>query len=304
MSGTAVEMKRSPKGSFLIFDSSSSRSPSVMLCSLNPLLSETMTSVHLSIPLAQLQMKNTKIRSAGKFPPETFDPERKYRSGRIAFFTDAVVGPSDCTEEPSTSNEVQFELQKLVDVYPAVSGIAVEMKRSPKGSFLIFDSSSSPSPSVKLCSLNPLLSETMDSVHLSTPLAQLQMKNTKIRSAGKFTPETFYPERRNRSGKVLLMLGKVQFELQNLVDVYLSHAFKTITIPSNSLLNELQTVEISFLKRALKALEDVEPHVKSVTESRFINYHFDGLDDSNTNYDTNDDGEMAKWRNEFTARSK
>ncbi|CAN1198471.1 Uncharacterized protein At2g33490 [Linum perenne] len=297
MSGTAVEMKRSPKGSFLIFDSSSSPSPSVMICSLNPLLSETMDSVHLSIPLAQLQMKNTKIRSAGKFPPETFDPERKYRSG---------------TEEPSTSNGVQFELQKLVDVYlfvhapssttrayglilqPAVSGIAVEMKRSPKGSFLIFDSSSSPSPSVMICSLNPLLSETMDSVHLSIPLAQLQMKNTKIRSAGKFPPEIFDPERKNRSGKVLLMLGKVQFELQNLVDVYLSHALKTITIPSNSLLNELQTVEISFLKRALKALEDVEPHVKSVTESRFINYHFDGLDDSNTNYDTNDDGEMAK----------
>ncbi|CAN1862645.1 hypothetical protein LINPERHAP1_LOCUS43995 [Linum perenne] len=73
-------MKRSPKGSFLIFDSSSSPSPSVMLCSLNPLLSETMASVHLSTPLAQLQMKNTKIRSAGKFPPEAFDPERKYRS--------------------------------------------------------------------------------------------------------------------------------------------------------------------------------------------------------------------------------
>ncbi|CAN1137209.1 Uncharacterized protein At2g33490 [Linum perenne] len=182
------------------------------------------------------------------------------------------------------------------------------------------------------------------------------------------------------SGKVLLMLGKVQFELQNLVDVYRSHVFKTITIPSDSLLNELQTVEemkeqcnekremyeymrtrqrekgrgrnmkgeesfsadqvqaacdeydeeatlfvfrlkslkegqsrslltqaarhhaaqISFFKKALKALEDVEPHVKSVTESRFINYRFDGLDDddgeddddSNTN-DTNDDGELS-----------
>ncbi|CAN0926548.1 Uncharacterized protein At2g33490 [Linum grandiflorum] len=44
-------------------------------------------------------------------------------------------------------------------------------------------------------------------------------------------------------GKVLLMLGKVQFELQKLVDVYRSHVFKTITVPSDSLLNELQTVE-------------------------------------------------------------
>ncbi|CAN0926547.1 Uncharacterized protein At2g33490, partial [Linum grandiflorum] len=58
--------------------------------------------------------------------------------------------------------------------------------------------------------------------------------------------------------------------------------------------------QMSFFKKALKALEDVEPHVKSVTEQRFINYHFDGLDeddgedddDSNTN-DTNDDGELS-----------
>uniref|UniRef100_A0A164TGY6 BAR domain-containing protein n=1 Tax=Daucus carota subsp. sativus TaxID=79200 RepID=A0A164TGY6_DAUCS len=45
------------------------------------------------------------------------------------------------------------------------------------------------------------------------------------------------------SGKVLLMLGKVQFIIQNLVDRYRSHIFQTITIPSESLLNELRTVE-------------------------------------------------------------
>ncbi|KAF3558305.1 hypothetical protein F2Q69_00011372 [Brassica cretica] len=45
------------------------------------------------------------------------------------------------------------------------------------------------------------------------------------------------------SGRVLLMLGKLQFELQKLVDKYRSHIFQTITIPSESLLNELRIVE-------------------------------------------------------------
>ncbi|XP_057949654.1 uncharacterized protein At2g33490-like isoform X2 [Malania oleifera] len=45
------------------------------------------------------------------------------------------------------------------------------------------------------------------------------------------------------SGKVLLMLGKVQFQLQRLIDSYRSHIVQTITIPSESLLNELRTVE-------------------------------------------------------------
>ncbi|CAN6996354.1 unnamed protein product, partial [Brassica rapa subsp. trilocularis] len=45
------------------------------------------------------------------------------------------------------------------------------------------------------------------------------------------------------SGIVLLMLGKLQFELQKLVDKYRSHIFQTITIPSESLLNELRIVE-------------------------------------------------------------
>ncbi|KAJ6702155.1 hypothetical protein OIU74_013332 [Salix koriyanagi] len=44
-------------------------------------------------------------------------------------------------------------------------------------------------------------------------------------------------------GRVLLMLGKVQFELHKLVDCYRSHLHKTIINPSESLLNELQTVE-------------------------------------------------------------
>ncbi|KAL2547239.1 Uncharacterized protein Fot_16472 [Forsythia ovata] len=45
------------------------------------------------------------------------------------------------------------------------------------------------------------------------------------------------------SGKVLLMLGKVQLEVQKLVDGYRSNIFKTITTPSESLLNELRVVE-------------------------------------------------------------
>ncbi|XP_052203772.1 uncharacterized protein At2g33490-like isoform X2 [Diospyros lotus] len=45
------------------------------------------------------------------------------------------------------------------------------------------------------------------------------------------------------SGKVLLMLAKLQFELQRLVDNYRSHISQTITSPSESLLNELRIVE-------------------------------------------------------------
>ncbi|XP_050381389.1 uncharacterized protein At2g33490-like isoform X2 [Argentina anserina] len=44
-------------------------------------------------------------------------------------------------------------------------------------------------------------------------------------------------------GRVFLMLGKVQFELQKLVDSYRSHIVSTVTNPSESLLNELRTVE-------------------------------------------------------------
>ncbi|KAI4343432.1 hypothetical protein L6164_010780 [Bauhinia variegata] len=185
------------------------------------------------------------------------------------------------------------------------------------------------------------------------------------------------------SGKVLLMLGKVQFELQELVDNYRSHIFQTITVPSESLLNELRTVEemkrqcdekrnvyeymiaryrergrsrggkgesfswqqvqtacdeyddeatlfvfrlkslkqgqsrslltqaarhhaaqLCFFKRALKSLETVEPHVKSVTEQQHIDYQFIGLEDDDADedddgdyddegYDENDDGELS-----------
>ncbi|XP_031271466.1 uncharacterized protein At2g33490-like [Pistacia vera] len=45
------------------------------------------------------------------------------------------------------------------------------------------------------------------------------------------------------SSRILLMLGKVQFELQKLIDSYRSHIILTITNPSESLLNELRTVE-------------------------------------------------------------
>ncbi|MFS8020407.1 hypothetical protein Hanom_Chr16g01415191 [Helianthus anomalus] len=45
------------------------------------------------------------------------------------------------------------------------------------------------------------------------------------------------------SGRVLLMLGKAQFQIQKLVDTYRSHISRTITVPSESLLNELLVVE-------------------------------------------------------------
>ncbi|XP_078434047.1 uncharacterized protein At2g33490-like [Wolffia australiana] len=45
------------------------------------------------------------------------------------------------------------------------------------------------------------------------------------------------------SGRVLLMLGKLQFELRKLVDRYRSHITQTISTPSDSILNELQTVQ-------------------------------------------------------------
>ncbi|KAI3698567.1 hypothetical protein L2E82_42212 [Cichorium intybus] len=44
-------------------------------------------------------------------------------------------------------------------------------------------------------------------------------------------------------GRVLLMLGKVQFDIQKMIDNYRSHIYQTITAPSQSLLNELGIVE-------------------------------------------------------------
>ncbi|PKI57857.1 uncharacterized protein At2g33490 [Punica granatum] len=160
------------------------------------------------------------------------------------------------------------------------------------------------------------------------------------------------------SGKVLLMLGKMQFELQKLLDRYRSHISRTITIPSQSLLNELRTVEemkrqcdekrsvyeyivmnrrekgksrtvkgenfsmqqlqdareqydeeatlfvfrlkslkqgqsrslltqaarhhaaqLHLFRNALRSLEELEPHVKLVTEQQYIDYQLNGLED-------------------------
>lgn len=180
------------------------------------------------------------------------------------------------------------------------------------------------------------------------------------------------------SGKVLLMLGKLQFQLQRLVDNYRSHIIQTIAVPSESLINELRIVEemkmqcddkreayekmlpkyrdkgrikgtkgecisshqlqeayeeydegatvfvfrmkslkqgqsrslltqasrhhaaqLSFFKKALKSLEEIEPHVKLVTDLHHIDYHFRGLeeddagneDEDGNNYeDDSDDG--------------
>ncbi|XP_010554123.1 PREDICTED: uncharacterized protein At2g33490-like [Tarenaya hassleriana] len=63
------------------------------------------------------------------------------------------------------------------------------------------------------------------------------------------------------SGKILLMLGRVQFELRRLVDTYRAHIFKTITHPSESLLNELRTVED--MKRQCDEKRDVYEYMMS-----------------------------------------
>lgn len=190
------------------------------------------------------------------------------------------------------------------------------------------------------------------------------------------------------SGKVLLMLGKLQFQLQKLVDNYRSHIIQTISVPSESLINELRVVEemkmqcddkrevyekmvqkyrdkgrikgtkgesisshqlqvayeeydeganvfvfrmnslkqgqsrslltqasrhhaaqLSFFKKALKSLEEIEPHVKLVTDLHHIDYHFRGVeeddagnedeedssseDDSDDGSESLDDGELS-----------
>ncbi|KAK7270020.1 hypothetical protein RIF29_22872 [Crotalaria pallida] len=61
------------------------------------------------------------------------------------------------------------------------------------------------------------------------------------------------------SGKVLLMLGKMQFQLQKLIDNYRSHISQTITIPSQSLLNELGIVED--MKRLTDEKRDAYEHI-------------------------------------------
>lgn len=59
--------------------------------------------------------------------------------------------------------------------------------------------------------------------------------------------------------------------------------------------------QLCFFKKAVKSLETVEPHVKSVTEQQHIDYHFTGLeeddgddgDEDDNGYDENDDGELS-----------
>lgn len=62
--------------------------------------------------------------------------------------------------------------------------------------------------------------------------------------------------------------------------------------------------QLCFFKKAVKSLETVEPHVKSVTEQQHIDYHFNGLeeedgdegdegDEDDDGYDENDDGELS-----------
>ncbi|XWS43968.1 hypothetical protein CRYUN_Cryun15aG0004500 [Craigia yunnanensis] len=179
------------------------------------------------------------------------------------------------------------------------------------------------------------------------------------------------------SRRILLKLGNLQFELQKLVDNYRSHILLTITNPSESLLNELRTVEdmkrqcdekrnvyeymvtqqkekgrskggkdetftlqqlqtardeydevatfcvfrlkslkqgqsrclltqaarhhaaqLNFFRKGLKSLEEIEPHVKQVTEQQHIDYQFSGLEDDDGEdgeiaYDPTEDGELS-----------
>ncbi|XP_023635076.1 uncharacterized protein At2g33490 isoform X2 [Capsella rubella] len=67
------------------------------------------------------------------------------------------------------------------------------------------------------------------------------------------------PHNDQETGGVLLMLGKVQFELQKHVDTYRSQIFKTITRPSESLLSELRTVED--MKQQCEEKRDVVKHM-------------------------------------------
>ncbi|GLT57162.1 hypothetical protein SLA2020_301500 [Shorea laevis] len=174
--------------------------------------------------------------------------------------------------------------------------------------------------------------------------------------------------------EVLLMLGKVQFELQKLVDNYRHHVLMTIANPSESLLNELKTVEdmkrlcdekrnvyeymvtqqkekgrlkgetftpqqlqtahdeyneeatlcvfrlkslkqgqsrslltqaarhhaaqLNFFRKGLKSVEEVETHVRMITEKQHIDYQFSGLEDDDgedgdNSYHTNESGELS-----------
>ncbi|KAL1210094.1 hypothetical protein V5N11_010669 [Cardamine amara subsp. amara] len=55
--------------------------------------------------------------------------------------------------------------------------------------------------------------------------------------------EQIAPHDDEESSRILSMLGKVQYDLQRLLDTYRRHIFKTITSPSEALLKDLRTVE-------------------------------------------------------------
>lgn len=55
--------------------------------------------------------------------------------------------------------------------------------------------------------------------------------------------EQIAPHNDEESSRILFMLGKVQSELQRLLDTYRSHIFETITSPSEALLKDLRYVE-------------------------------------------------------------
>ncbi|KAJ0969243.1 hypothetical protein J5N97_022120 [Dioscorea zingiberensis] len=64
-----------------------------------------------------------------------------------------------------------------------------------------------------------------------------------LRDMGTFLLEKTAMNDDEETGRILLLLGKTQFELQKLVDNYRNHINQTITTPSECLLKELQTAE-------------------------------------------------------------
>ncbi|KAI3417952.1 uncharacterized protein J3R85_014087 [Psidium guajava] len=62
-------------------------------------------------------------------------------------------------------------------------------------------------------------------------------------SHGDGETDSFIIAEQSFAGRLLSMLGQVQFELQKLIDSYRSHIILTIINPSESLFNELRTVE-------------------------------------------------------------
>ncbi|KAJ0988767.1 hypothetical protein J5N97_007123 [Dioscorea zingiberensis] len=65
-----------------------------------------------------------------------------------------------------------------------------------------------------------------------------------LHEIGDFLHKTASENDNEDSGKALLMLGKAQYELQGLFDSYRGHITQTIINPSESLIKELQIVEV------------------------------------------------------------